>query len=228
MNKWKILVVIIIIIIVLSLMATVRWLISEKDEDNGDDKKEEPKFETYSGTYTLAEAIDSDKISVEISGTGYSSGQSMRIKINSNLNMIINITLKPGIVLANSGSGQNMITAESKTIKVKPKIEVDIEIEAYCLDAHKDNPSSSETFSIQADSGKYGEDAIKLLQSLEDVSDYKKSVIAIQIALWVITDDISREDIAFDFSEEDINDAKWLLENVEIDISNKKLFNNDS
>ncbi|MFQ6095883.1 MAG: thioester domain-containing protein, partial [Candidatus Bathyarchaeia archaeon] len=126
--------------------------------------------------------------------------------------------------LVNSGSGQNMIVAESDTLTVKPEVELELDIEAYCLDLHKENPSTEETFTIQTDPGVYGEDVINLMKSLEGVPISQRSYDAVQIALWVITDDVSREDIRIFFSEQDIDDAKWLLEKAGIDTAGKKLF----
>jgi len=177
-----------------------------------------------SESYDLIDAINKDIVDVEFRGTGYCAGDVIKLRITPKLEITVNIEITPGLVLINSGLGQNMIIAESRTITVKPGIELDLNIEAYCLDLHKDNPSSSESFSLRTDPGTYGEDVIKLMMSLTDAPRTQKPVAAVQIALWVITDDISIGEISISFSLEDIRAAKWLLENAGIDISRKRLF----
>ncbi len=175
--------------------------------------------------YDLLSAIDEELIDVEFRGTGNCSGPVIKLKITNNLNVSIEIKTTPGLILINTGSGQNMITADGGTfLYIAPQTEIDFDIEGYCLDLHKDNPSSKETFSTQTDSGTYGEDVVRLMESLEGIPSSQKSIEAVQIALWVITDDISEGDLRIDYSTGDIEDAEWLLENAGIDTAGKKLF----
>jgi len=174
--------------------------------------------------YDLLDAVDEGLVDVEFRGTGYCFGDAVKLEITPKLDVSIDVEITPGLILINSGSGQNMIVAEAMIVTVKLGVELDFDIEAYCLDSHKDNPSSKETLSMQTDPGAYGEDVVTLMKSLEGVPSAQKSIIAVQIALWVITDDISEEAIWIDYSSGDIEDAKWLLENAGIDTAGKKLF----
>lgn len=178
----------------------------------------------FGGCYDIVDVLEKGYVSIEFRGTGYSSGEAIEVKVTPKIKFSIEITIESGLFLINSGFGQNMIIAETITIKVKPKIELNFDIEVYCLDLDKDNPTRSETFYIRTDAGSYQEDVNVLIESLEDVPSKNKSVTAIQIAVWVITEDISREEIPFDYSDDDIDDAKWLLENAGIDTSDKTLF----
>lgn len=176
--------------------------------------------------YNILDAIDEKLIDVEFRGMGFCSGKAIKLKITPKIDFSIKIKVTPGLILINSGSGQNMIVAEASITTIKPEIDCNLEIETYCLDSDKSNPSSYEILSIQTDSGTYGGDVVRLMKSLENISfrSYYFSVQSIQIALWVITDDISEEDIRIDYSYEDIEDAKWLLENAGVDITGKNLF----
>jgi len=174
--------------------------------------------------YYLLAAVDEGLVNTEFRGTGSCAGDCIRLRITPKLEFTIDVEITSGLILINSGSGQNMIVAEERTVTVKPDVELDFRIEAYCLDSHKRNPSSKQTLSVQTDPGSYGEVVVELMKSLEDAPGAQKSICAIQIALWVITDDISKEDITINYSTEDIEDAKWLLENAGIDISHKRLF----
>jgi hypothetical protein len=176
--------------------------------------------------YTLSEAIDQDFIVSTIVGTGYCAGDAVDLKVEVDLDVSIDLEIESGTVLVNSGSGQNMIVGQSKVFRVEPKIEVEVTVESYCLDMHKDNPSSSETFIVLLDLGEYSEDARKLMQSLEEVPYEYKSVAGVQIALWAVTDNPSREDVdrIFTVTESYLEDAAWLLQNIGIDPNSKKVF----
>jgi len=172
----------------------------------------------------LVDAVDRGLIEVEFRGTGACAGEVIELKVTLNLDVSVDIETEPGLILVNSGVGQNMIVAEEDTLTVKVEVELEVEIEAYCLDSHKANPSDEETLHLETDPGTYGEVVVELMQSLRGAPSERRSVKAVQIALWVVTDDVSRDDIRFYFSEQDVEDAGWLLENAGIDISGKRLF----
>ena len=176
--------------------------------------------------YTLSEALDQNYFDLSIIGTGYCAGDSIDLKVEVELDVNINLEIEAGTVLVNSGAGQNMVVGESRVIRVKPKMEVEVSVECYCLDMHKDNPSSSETFTILLDAGEYSEDAIRLMQSLEDAPSEYKSVAGVQIALWAVTDNPSREEVdkIFTVTESYLEDAAWLLQNIGIDPNSRELF----
>lgn len=176
------------------------------------------------GEYDLIEAMDKDIVSVRFRGTGYSSGDVIEMEIESNVEFSINIKIESGLILVNSGMGQNMIIGAFISLIIEPEVKVTVDIEAYCLDSNKDNPTGNESFSIQKESGIYGEEVQTLIGSLENVSYSKKSITAIQIAVWVLTENITENDITISYAERDIEDAKWLLQNAGIDISDRKLF----
>jgi len=176
------------------------------------------------GIYSLTDAVNEGYINVEFRGTGHCSGDSVELDIKSNIDLTLKVEIKPGLILVNSGAGQNMVTAVSVNITVKPDAELYYTIEAYCLDMHKDNPSRDEVFSVQVGWGSYSVDVLNLMRSLKDAPTDRKSVSSIQIALWVITDNISVEELRVPFIDEDIQNAKWLLENAGITTSNKQIF----
>ncbi len=178
----------------------------------------------HGGSYELPFAISEDFVSCEMTGTGYCSGLAIRLQLTSNLNLTIDVEIKPGWVLINSGSGQNMILLEERTIEVDVDVDVDVNLEGYCLDLHKGNPSYSQNFSIVTGTNPYGEDVDTLFEYLSGLpsSDYR--VITVQLALWVLTDDIAENEIPFDYHQYDIDDARELLEGAGFDVSGKNLF----
>ncbi len=170
--------------------------------------------------YTLVEATEDGLVSCEFHGRGYCSGDSIEFEVESEVEFEIEIEI--GWVLINSGLGQNMIIAEELTINLKPEVEIERTIESYCLDYERPNPSSQESFELQIEPGAYGLDAVKLIEFINTAPENRTSIEAVQIALWVLLDDVV--DIPISHSESDILDAKWLLENTGVEVSEKRLF----
>lgn len=173
----------------------------------------------------LLDAFSEEGITITLTGRGYSSGETIKLKIKAEIEASVDLKVEPGIILINSGTGQNMITAETSTVRLEPEIELELKIEAYCLDRHKDNPSPSENFTISSDLI-YRIEAVELMHSLSGVTWEHKSVNGIQLALWAVIDDPTRSDVekTFRVSESDYEDAAWLLENIGIDPNQKNLF----
>jgi hypothetical protein len=176
--------------------------------------------------YTLAEALDEDVVDARLSGRGYCAGDAIKLEVKTELKVSVDLEIESGTVLINKGAGQNMILGETSTVRIKPQLEVDVSLEAYCLDMYKDNPSSSEVFKVAYDAEGYGEDALKLMESLENVPWEHKSISGVQIALWVIIEDppMSEVENIFTVTESYLEDARWLLENIGVDPDQKKLF----
>lgn len=178
----------------------------------------------YGGCHNLSSALDNDFVSCEFRGRGYCSGLAIRLILTSQLNLTIDISLEPGMILINSGSGQNMILLDQRTLEVEAEIEASYDLEGYCLDLHKGNPSIFENFTILNGTGEYGDEISALFDYLSRLPSSARPVIAVQLAIWVLTDDIARDEIPFDYSESDIEKARELLEGAGFDVSEKRLF----
>ena len=94
-------------------------------------------------------------------------------------------------------------------------------MDAYCLDFDKGNPSKQNEFSL----GDINSEIKKIFESADELTA-AGSVAAIQIAVWVLTDDILQEELKerLDIDEEDIQNARFLLEKAGMDVSYKRLF----
>ena len=181
---------------------------------------EKPESEV---TYSLIDATEQGVVSAEFRGTGYCSGDSIELKIESKVEYGVKIEIEPGWVLINSGAGQNMIITEERTITVRPKAELEVTIEAYCLDIDRDNPSSFETLSLKNATGNYRIEVVKLIKFVNSAPEMRRSISAVQIAVWVLLGDISSDGVLIDYSEDDIIDAKWLLENIGVNVNEKRI-----
>lgn len=177
--------------------------------------------------YTLYEALnDDDAFTITLRGKGYCSGDAIKLELKAEMDVTAEVEIEPGTVLINSGSGQNMIIAETRTIKLEPGVELEITLEAYCLDLHRDNPNSTEVFNIQPRSAGYSIDASRLMQSLSNVDWEHKSVSGIQLALWALVENPARATVeeVFHVSESALEDAAWLLTNIGINPDQTNLF----
>lgn len=181
----------------------------------------ETTIDIFGGIYDLQFATEEWLIVWELKSKGACSGYSIDFSAKLKVNLSINITLDTPMILLNSDTGQNMIICDKRTLNLVPEVDYDFEIKAYCLDLHKGNPSSSENFTILGDSEEYGEDVVTLINYINTVD---AEITPIQIAIWVLTDNIERDGIPFSYYERHIDQAKGLLEGAGIDISGYKLF----
>jgi len=186
--------------------------------------------------YTLSEAINKGFVKAEITGRGASSGDSINLKLTRLTQYTTEIQVPKGTVLLSSGTAQNMVVYKvsgmaedsmwlipmSKIILYSSEPKTFI-LEAYCLDFHKENPSSSTKFSVGTLTDPQ---VLKILDALDDLSSDITSIKAIQTAIWVVTEDISQRELVdrFPVGQEDINNAKIILEEADIDTASKRLF----
>lgn len=192
-------------------------------------------------TFTLEEAEDEGLVYVEFYGTGASSGQSIIMGIERLCSYPVELTIPSGMVLKSySASYQDMVVRrayvvsmanEEVDLTLAPSIKlVDNEpqavlLEAYCLDFEKDNPGEDATFSI-GDSGNY--EVKKVMGAVEKLDEDVADIASIQTAIWVVTDDLSREELEekFEVTQENIDNAEIILESAGIDPANKRMFQN--
>ena len=181
--------------------------------------------------HDLVAAIDAGIIEViELRGTGSSTGSAIVgvIQNNSSRQVRINTTLANPLFLGNrsSRSRQNMIAFEiyqrdggyyssgrDSFIEVSRNARQSITLVAYCADYEKDNPTSSDQFSIAPIPAN-----LTIVSS--KISAYKKAnpsaeiTIAAQVALWLgqgLTPSQIRE--TFEFTAADEEQARRILRN---------------
>ena len=94
---------------------------------------------------------------------------------------------------------------------------------AYCVEFEKPNPDRDTFFSI---GGLAQEDIRKILQVVGELPENVTSVSALQTAIFVLTDDISYEELESRFKSglDQIDNARTILEAAGIDTTSKRLF----
>jgi hypothetical protein len=145
---------------------------------------------------TLQSAIRSGRVSAQISGTGASSGDSIKMKIRKRTGGDLTVTVPPGTMLKNaSGGEQNMVVAGVRGVDlggglIRPTSSVHLSgtqpttvvLAAFCAEFEKDNPSRSAEFSV-------GSRDPRLACILRKSAGL--SVSARQAAVWMHTDGLS-------------------------------------
>ena len=186
--------------------------------------------------YTLSEAIDNCLVNAEITGCGASSGDSINLELTRLTSDRMEITVPKGMVLIASDKSQNMVVykvsgipEDSKWIIPVSEIILDSSdpqtyiLEAYCLDFYKSNPGINTKFSIETLTDP---EIQSILDALGNLSSDITTVEAIQTAIWISTEDVSKEELLdkFPVEQTEIDNAKIILEEVGIDTTSKLFF----
>lgn len=112
----------------------------------------------------LAVELDSGQITMEAAtGNGASSGYAVEgYLVNQHtIEVSVDISLNRPLFMRNRGRGQNMVATHvylgggryqsdgrRSFISLKPKLRTRVQFVAYCVDFEKDNPVSTDTFSL--------------------------------------------------------------------------------
>ena len=187
--------------------------------------------------YSFADALANGYIEARFSGTGSCSGDCIELHIKRLVNFTIEVEPpEMGIELKNSGSAQDMVILELKGKDegdgtYDPSIDIDLTstndtvyvFSAYCLNFHRANPGWGDTFQIQ---GSANADILKVFNALDDLPSSVTDISAIQTAIWVITDNVTRDELRSTFPDglSQVENARTILNAAGIDTTSKALF----
>lgn len=184
---------------------------------------------------SLADATKRGWVESEIWGLGVASGDSIRLKVQRALNQEIVIVIPPGTVLSSDVSAESdMVVRRLRGLAVSDTELQPMEvilltndepreyfIEAYSLNFAKADPSPTTTFS----EGQFaGPEILHILEAIEQVPRATGDILAIQAAIWVVTDNIDRSDLAASRSEPDLQVVQAILQAAGLDLQCKRLF----
>jgi hypothetical protein len=172
---------------------------------------------------TLDQAVRDRKIEVSIRALGGSTGDTILIDARKKVPQALRIRLEPGTVFrCVSGGAQDMVGVSIRgeregTSMYRPESEMVLTddarhpyvVEAYCLDFHKSNPDSSDTYSIGV--------ADERAKAICEAGKRKGlSIQTIQVALWLDRSHASASAIKsrFSVSDSDIAAARELLKSI--------------
>jgi hypothetical protein len=194
--------------------------------------------------FTLDEAVESGYVEANITGVsgmigGASSGDSIILHLKRLVEYVIEIEpLQTGTILEASGNAQNMAVLGLKGKFAHGELfytPVDRILlwysdsigkylfSGYCVDFEKPNPNRDTYFSV---GGFAQDDVLKILKVVGELPGNVTTVAAIQTAIFVVTDDITFEQLESRFKSgvNQIDNAKIILEAADIDTTSKNLF----
>jgi hypothetical protein len=173
--------------------------------------------------------------------TGAASGSAALLKVRRMVPEDLTITVETGLTLVSSEPQRQDVgvlrllgaTAGGRrytpatTIVLQDDDEHTYLIEAYCLNAHKDNPRSGMAFTM---GGPARGDVVAVLESAARNPDAEDEYLGIQAAVWALTDNVTRQemdDIGYGLSESDLELARRIVEDAGIHPGQFRLFASD-
>ena len=186
---------------------------------------------------SLERAIEQGLVRAEFQGMGSSTGDSILLKITNLAVLPLEVEIAPGTVLEDSSASyQDMIVERVRGIPkggytfqpqdrilLPAKATEEYVLLAYCLNLDRDNPTPKTRFRLR----RTGHPEVqKLFAILPQASESERTIEAIQIAIWVIIQDVTWGELQSRLSatDADIADARHLLERAGIEVSTKSLF----
>lgn len=171
-------------------------------------------------TIPLDEAVREGKVKIEISGLGGSTGDTILLDLKRKIPVTLRLSLTPGTVFQSaSGNVQNMIGSKIKGERMgptsyRPGSEIYLYndkkrsyiVEAYCLDFHKPNPGTNDSFLLSQT-----DDRTKNIIIAGQRKAYSTRVI--QSAIWIDRAKVTSSQLKsrFPVSDNDIVAARHLL-----------------
>jgi hypothetical protein len=186
----------------------------------------------------LGEALAAGMVEVEFRGTGSASGDivTMAIRLLAATDDLVSLSVAPGMMLTNTAGGEQdlvirglagVMTGEF-TYQSVTEIELpDVEwreyvLEAYCAEAHDDNPSADGRLTA---SESPNEDLAGVFAAIDELAVDDLEVI--QAAVWAITDDIRAselEAIGYGLDEAGLTQAREIIAAAGLDPAEFRLF----
>jgi hypothetical protein len=187
---------------------------------------------------SLPDAIDQGLVRAEFSGTGSASGASLLLRVARTSPDDLAITVPLGLLVLNADDAEQdmvvrqLLGASAGGSSYRPAAAIELRdddehvfiLEAYCLEAHLDNPSRGVAFSAN---GFVHPDVIAVLEAVDRVPDADEEIEVIQAAVWAITDDISAgelDDIDYSLNERETQLVADILRAAGFDPARFRLF----
>ena len=170
---------------------------------------------------TLGGEYASGRISYRASGLGGSSGPTVKLDVTGRRAGTVQLTVPSGTMLSAGGAAQGMVISgvlgrfngsgdsglgggavsyvPEPVITVHGREKVTYLLEGYCAEFEKDNPSTDTRFSVKG----YDQTLARVLRLSKQRG---LSVRATQVAVWLITDHIDRDQLEGKFP---VTDAEW-------------------
>ena len=176
---------------------------------------------------SLLEALEAGLVEVDFRGTGSASGDivQLAIRLTTASDDVVRLTVAAGMMLTNSSGGEQdlvirsltgvmtgEVTYQAATAIELPDLEWrDYVLEAYCAEAHDDNPTAD---GVLTPNGLGDERLIRVFAAIDE-SEVLPDLYVIQAVVWAITDDIRAselENVGYGLDEAGLTMARDIIE----------------
>lgn len=175
-------------------------------------------------------AMDKGIINVEVEGAGISA---VKVDVVKTREEKIKVIIPAGTYFSNMGHAQDMVSIDKVILDLTDKKEITYFIPSACANANKDVPDTKSKFDIIL--SPKSDDLYSLVKEIEK---WDLRQVVKQVAIWIVTDNISREILDSRYisrpfnnplevlpaaSDNDVIKAIQLVKSVGIDILQKKI-----
>jgi hypothetical protein len=187
-------------------------------------------------TYTISEALEKGKITVEAEGAGLSV---VSVTIKRTTQEKFKVLIPVGTYFVAKGNYQSMVSREKVIADLTVNKKVTVSVPASCANASKEVPEEGDKFDIAL--SPQAEDLRKLM---EVIAKKNPGEVVTQVAVWIVTDNISRDELDSRYrrfrgfapvlpfagggepaaSDEDVIKAMALVEEAGIDLKEKVIY----
>jgi len=184
-------------------------------------------------TYTISEALEKGKITVEAEGAGLSK---VSVTIKKTTQEKFKVLIPVGTYFVAKGNYQSMVSREKVIADLTVNEKVTVSVPASCANASKEVPGNGDKFDIAL-----SPQAKDLRKLMEVIAKKNPGEVVTQVAVWIVTDNISRDKLDSRYrkfrgfahvldggepaaSDKDVIEAMALVEEAGIDLKKKVIY----
>ena len=224
-----------IFLIVLAALGSALTVLAGVDPTNAQQGPAGAGSET---AIALPDAIADRLVEAEFRATGSASGAAVLLRLRRLVAEELTISVPTGMLLLNEDQEEQdmavrkLLSEAGEGRRYRPATLIELRnddehiyiVEAYCLEAQLDNPTEGNLLTFD---GFVGADLTAVLEAVDRVRGADDNILAIQAAVWSITDDLSRAEldrIGYRLSNRDVDVARTLIEVAGLDPTRFRLF----
>ncbi|HLJ53740.1 MAG TPA: hypothetical protein VKT77_01810 [Chthonomonadaceae bacterium] len=175
---------------------------------------------TEGETLTLSQALQRDLVSTRVTGSGL---QSVSLVVRRKSRRPLRVTVPAGTYFVCGGGAQNMVATGDTDADLTATDSVDTSVSAACANFYLDQPDEGNTFAVRP-----AHPSPELRRLLKVIDGKRPESIVSQLAIWSLTDNPSRDDVANHLNRapemDDYHAAAALLRDAGISPSSRRMF----
>lgn len=173
---------------------------------------------------TLADAVQRGWVRSRVTGNGL---QSVDLTVTRRARRPLDVSIPAGTFFVSAGSSQNMVACADSSADLSASRSADVTVSAACANFYEAEPDQSNRFSVKAE---HPDPMLRRLLAV--IGRQNPDQNASQLAIWSITDNPSRDDVAGHIvptpSDDDYHGAAHLLRAAGIKPASRQMFRSGS